>query len=265
MIKKIFTILFLITWLVYPFSYINAALNTHSVDLELGSTQFLDIADGSQTGLDLTGDHTFEAWVNLESLASDGATMCIICKWTGADRGYIWEILVDANKSTHGVWETGGANASTTTTDASVISGTGTWIHLAVSFDASVPDWAFYVDGSSVGDTTVASNATSIKNTAQPFEISARSSGTEEFFDGLIDEVRVWSDIRTSTEISNNKDIQLNGDEAGLVANYRFNNDLLDQTSNNNDLTNNNSATFSTSVPFAGTSEATGRNKSQVI
>ena len=47
---------------------------------------------------------------------------------------------------------------------------------------------------------------------------------------------------------------ELNGDEAGLVGYWKLNNSLLDETSNNNDLTNNNSATFSTTVaPIGGT------------
>ena len=48
--------------------------------------------------------------------------------------------------------------------------------------------------------------------------------------------------------------VELDGDEAGLVGYWKLNNSLLDETSNDNDLTNNNSATFSTDVPFSGSS-----------
>ena len=69
-------------------------------------------------------------------------------------------------------------------------------------------------------------------------------------FDGLIDEVRVWNDIRSGAEISANYQQQLTGSEANLVGYWRFNNDLTDETSSNNTLTNNNSATFNTDTPF---------------
>ena len=51
----------------------------------------------------------------------------------------------------------------------------------------------------------------------------------QALFDGLIDEVRIWNDKRTSTEISNNYQTQLNGNEAGLVAYWMLNNNAEDK------------------------------------
>ena len=45
-----------------------ASANTHSTDLESGSSQYWSITDASQTGLDITGDFSIEGWVKLESL-----------------------------------------------------------------------------------------------------------------------------------------------------------------------------------------------------
>ena len=63
--KKIFPIIILIL-LFIAFPILGA--NTHSIDLESGSSQYLSIADVSQTGLDITGDMTIACAVRVESL-----------------------------------------------------------------------------------------------------------------------------------------------------------------------------------------------------
>ncbi|MCD4790280.1 MAG: LamG domain-containing protein, partial [Bacteroidales bacterium] len=67
-----------------------------------------------------------------------------------------------------------------------------------------------------------------------------RLEGQEEF-DGKIDEVRLWSDVRTATEIRDNMCRTLDGGESGLIAYYRFDHKntsgqttLYDITSNEN-------------------------------
>ena len=48
-------------------------------------------------------------------------------------------------------------------------------------------------------------------------------SSPSDLFDGKIDEFRVWSDVRTETEIRQNMYRELNGNESGLIAYYKFN------------------------------------------
>ncbi|MEL7408479.1 MAG: LamG-like jellyroll fold domain-containing protein, partial [Cyanobacteria bacterium J06558_2] len=50
------------------------------------------------------------------------------------------------------------------------------------------------------------------------------SDGTREFFEGTIDDVRIWSTVRSGDEISDNYQNTLSGDEAGLVAYWNFDN-----------------------------------------
>ncbi len=49
------------------------------------------------------------------------------------------------------------------------------------------------------------------------------SSGTSEFTNGQMDEVRIWSTARTQQEIQDNMSSELAGNESGLVAYYRMN------------------------------------------
>ncbi len=45
-----------------------------------------------------------------------------------------------------------------------------------------------------------------------------------DWFKGMIDEVRVWDNVRTETEIRDNLDYSLVGSESNLAAYYNFDN-----------------------------------------
>lgn len=228
--------------------------NTHSIDLEASSSQYLSITGGDQTGLNFTGDFSFEAWVKLES---SGITQMILAKdSTTGGTGRAWGFYIDSgNKLTLEYF----ANDSTHTIHASTNSliteglATGEWHHLAVTADVSAKTVLMYLNSSSISVTQVSSNASAVANVATKVAIGARDRPTGSpsgFLDGLIDEVRAWNDIRTGTEISDNYQDELVGNEAGLVAYWRLNNNCIDKTSNGNILTPNASPVFSTDLPF---------------
>lgn len=226
--------------------------NTHSIDLESSSSQFAFIDDVSQTGLDLTGDCTFEAWIKLEQLPSTkGSNMVILAKQNTNNTGsYAYRVNLDtANKLASTFWDASN-NASANLTDSVFVSA-GEWIHIAVVMDVSVPSITIYKNGTEVDSTMSTENATSIGDNAYRFQIGTTNSDGSAlwFFDGLIDEVRVWNDVRTPEEISDNFEKELIGNETNLVGYWKFNNDALDTTSNNNDLTLLGSPSYSTDVP----------------
>jgi len=226
--------------------------NTNSISLVASSSQYLSITDANQTGLDLNSDFTIEAWVKLSSQPATDANFKIVSKYNAStnDRSY-WFAYRDVAgvKKINVRWGTNGTNGEDHWYTYTL--NNNTWYHLAVVVDLSLHSAEFFINGSSVG-TDSSGTFISIYNGAADFIIGAHAPGAS-FFDGLIDEARVWSDIRTATEISDNYQKELTGSEANLVGYWKLNNDLLDETANNNDLTNNNSATFSTDVPFTGT------------
>ena len=231
-------------------------LNTYSTDLESSSSQYWSITDASQTGLDLSGDLTFEAWIKPESVSGNDH---ILAKYVTSGNQRAYRFNLSNNGAGNFTVNLSGNGASGTTcafsSNNSVIT-TGTWQHVAFTYEASTQTGQLYLDGSSVTTNLIGTAPTSIKNSTAPFLVGSYKTGTANFFDGLIDEVRVWNVERTSGEISANYNTELVGNESGLVGYWRFNNDATDQTSNGNDLTNNNSATFSTDVPFTGAAGA---------
>lgn len=235
--------------------------NTHSLDLELSSSQYAKIADGSQTGLDLSTDFSFEAWIKLEQLPSvAGSIFYIIAKDDGTTNRSYGLFISNSDDKLKCTFHNG-ANATNYEMDEAFVSGdVGTWIHVAAVADISGPTVTFYKNGSASAGTANTTNATSITNTAEDFDIGCRdSSGTPGlFFDGKIDEVRVFSDIRTSGEILGAYNRELTAAEIAdskTVGYWKFNNSYLDETGNNNDLTASGSPVFSTDVPFSVTNK----------
>ncbi len=99
----------------------------------------------------------------------------------------------------------------------------GEWHRIGITCTASsdIEDAILYVDG--VDDGVSDSAAQSINtSSATLFRIGA-GIFTGASFDGLIDDVRIWSDVRTPTEMADNAWKQLNGDEAGLEGYWQMN------------------------------------------
>lgn len=259
-VQNAFVLFLLIGFLVGSFALQSDAANTHSIDLENSSSQYLSIADGSQTGLDVTSNFSIEAWVKPESLPSSGSAPVIAGKWQGSDRGYVLFIWND--NGTHKiVIEFNDSSAARSKWYTTYTLSTSSWTHIAASVTAGTPSASMYINGSAVSLTSIETSATSVKNTATPFAIGALGDGTE-FFDGLIDEVRVWNYARTGTEIADDRLRELNGNETGLVGYWKLNNSLGDTTANGNTLSNNGSAIHSTDNPFNAFAESLKVRKS---
>lgn len=224
--------------------------NTHSIDLEAGSSQYLTANDSAS--LSPTGAMSVEAWVKLESLPANNSSFRVVSKgYDGnVDRSYTFDIVHEGGVRyiafSNSAAGSGGGTAQVTWTPS-----TATWYHIAATYATSSGTVKFYVDGSQQG-TTQTGNPTSIFNGTSTCAIGNNSSGTDVFFDGLIDEVRIWSATRSDSEIADNRSTELVGNETNLNAYWKLNNDLTDSTANSNTLTNNGSATFSTDVPFSG-------------
>lgn len=214
----------------------------YAVDLEASSNQYASIADASQTGLDLADDFTFEAYVRVESIG--GTPKTILSKGrvydTQAQMQYQFAVHTDGKLS---------LTTYTATTQATIYSTgvltAGVDYYVAVAYDLSAGQAFFYING--VLDSSPTGGKTTMNNTAYPFYIGANFNNyggiVENLFDGLVKNVAVFSDIRTAGEIVSDMGT-LVGNEANLVAYWEFNNDYLDKTANNNDLTAANSPTF---------------------
>lgn len=228
--------------------------DTHSIDFERGSKQYSSIPDANQTGLDIIADISFEFWAKFEELpATGGVQFPIVAKWNqgDGDYSYLLQFLQVNDHLQFLARNNGTTNMTQSQSDAAavVVGDLGVCVHYAVTVDISVPSVIMYKDGDVIASSMLNTAATFIADTPAEFTIASQNEVGDyaNAYDGILDDVRVWNDIRTPTEISDNMNIELVGDEAGLAGYWRFNEDLLDATSNDNDLTANNGPIFDSS------------------
>jgi hypothetical protein len=224
----------------------NSSGEKRSIDFEREEGKYLFINDGSQQGLDITGDFTVEAWVKPESIS---AAHTIVSKW-GAGQGSYW-IGFELDGPYRKLFVNLSPNG-TTEVDKKLIydMGTGTWRHLAVSCRiVSFGACDIYVDAQLVG--TLTGFPSNIFSGTGRFEVGTAEAG--RMHDGLLDEVRVWNKARTQSEIANDYRAILLGTEPGLVAYYSFDGasgSVTDKSLRGNHLTASGTMLFVTTTPF---------------
>ncbi|HVU56514.1 MAG TPA: LamG-like jellyroll fold domain-containing protein [Puia sp.] len=183
---------------------------------------------------------TAEAWINPTTLSA--TNMGIVGLRT--DGSTATRFSVHVSSTTIGMYN----GSDFQTIPASIP--TGTWTHLAFVFNASSTDvYQGTTSGTNtlIGTIPLGVGTATLTNLTIGYSKNNNPPFDNEFFDGAIDEVRLWNTVRTPTEISDNMLGTLSGGEAGLVAQYAFdtgvpsgdNTGLLtgyDNTANGNDL-----------------------------
>ncbi|MBL4706639.1 MAG: hypothetical protein JKY54_19070, partial [Flavobacteriales bacterium] len=123
----------------------------------------------------------------------------------------------------------------------------GEWHHIAAVYDGT--DKIIYIDGVEVARKVNAHGGNSLGTGATRFgmlgdgseSISFNADRNNLYYNGAIDEARIWNSVRTPTQISTYKDSCLAGSEPGLQAYFNMNEGtgttLNDVTGNGNDGT----------------------------
>lgn len=132
-----------------------------------------------------------------------------------------------------------------------VVLATGLWQQVGVTWDASASTAVFYLNAMQIGTSVGA--LTSISDNASRFGIGKYIDGASAaaaFYNGLIDEVQVFSNLQSDSDFvfANSSQVAVNA--PGLVAYYKLNNSYNDATANTNNLTASGSPVFSSDVPF---------------
>jgi len=95
------------------------------------------------------------------------------------------------------------------------------WHHIAFTYEVQTGKVKVYYNGDLLYTTTASKT---IEAGNGPLRIGARVyEEYPEYFSGMLDEVRIWSVIRTPEEIKANYKKELSGNETGLSAYYNFN------------------------------------------
>ncbi|MCP4074246.1 MAG: hypothetical protein GY742_21355, partial [Hyphomicrobiales bacterium] len=179
-----------------------------------GSNDYVDI---NGDVIDLASSFTLEAWIK-----TTGTRVGILAKrdddstWESGDKVFC---IFDSGQIIFEGWGSGRIEGEAVVND-------GQWHHIAVVWDSSNHSAGkIYVDGD---DDTLTSgyNGGNADNSGDTIKIG--SYFAENNFNGEMDEIRIWDDVRIEegtngiNEISDNMNVQLTGTEDNLVAYYRM-------------------------------------------
>ena len=133
----------------------------------------------------------------------------------------------------------GGVIASqlgSTSSESGFTASANTWYHVVLVHDDSENTLKWYVDGTAKNTNT----SVNIGSNTGQFKLGTNSGSSDKWFDGQMDELRIWSAALAEAQIPGDSgtDSILIGNESNLVAYYRFDDasgtSLNDFTSNNN-------------------------------
>lgn len=191
---------------------------------------------------------SIEGWVNYSSL---DANMALASKGDIGVIGGPWALRWTNDNVLH-LYISDGSTTSDST--VSWTPSTGTWYHVAATHDTS-GNVKFYINGVQQGTTQTGARTAIAGADTNSFFIGGYSTtgGTTvtntTITNGNISLVRFWSSVRTVTEINDNKCNVFGGAQTNMIGEWSLDNVLTDASGNGFTLTNNGSATFTSSVP----------------
>lgn len=185
------------------------AQNTLDFD---GSNDYVDC--GNDTSLQIAGKQiTLEAWIYATAWKTNAYDGNVICKeYNTSNYGYM--LRVGAGGKLNFALGDGTWHEITTGALMSV----NTWYHIAGTYDGT--KMRVYLDGINVDSLSYTGNISKTPN--NNLTIGAHLTYSR-YFQGQIDEVRIWSVCKTATQIMAGKGDELCATQSGLRAYYKFN------------------------------------------
>ena len=104
----------------------------------------------------------------------------------------------------------------------------GVWYHVAATYNTSTATWKLYVNGVEETTTTVLATFAGVVPRSDSIQglgigTTLNSTGARAgFFQGIIDEARIWNVTRTQSQIANNKDAKIISGQSGMLARFGF-------------------------------------------
>lgn len=166
-------------------------------DFERGDTEYLSISDAGQNGLDLSTTFTLSSWVKVES--SVGNYEGIITKADGGEISYAFG--TDGTGIRMWLDDDGFVGGGVEISTASNFYTAGVWTLITITYDGNVI--RIYKDGAeqTTGDFPYTTNIAPHQGSSA-FYLGYWDSQSE-YFDGNIDEVRVYNRTLSSSEVQN--------------------------------------------------------------
>lgn len=193
----------------------------------------------SLNNMDVSGNAlTIEAMVNSSDFSNCDLQDCrIISKAIGlATADHYWMLSTNgsgANTVMRFRLKTNGTSTTLQATTGNLSA--NSWYHVAATYDGS--NMRIFLNGAQIASTPKTGSLTTNPAVQAWIGDNPPTNGVRSW-KGEIDEVRIWNTARTQAQIQANSNVELSGNEAGLLAYYQFNEGdgqiITDQTGNNN-------------------------------
>jgi hypothetical protein len=169
-----------------------------------GADDYVDVSTNTNIPVG-NNNYTIETWFNATAMGTEG-----IIGWGDYNNGgnNVNALRLTGNGIVNYWW---GNDLAIVTGDIS-----GAWHHVAVTYDGTTR--SIYLDGVLSGSDTPGANNVPFSN-----NLTIGRTWTSEYFNGSIDELRIWNVVRTQGQIQDNMNCSIPGGKPGLVANYNFN------------------------------------------
>ena len=202
--------------------YFILTISSASARLEAGYALLLDAASTSHVlvtnapALNFTTQATFEAWVMPNTLKCN----TIVSRGDGSSANTDFIFQVGFNGAVCGTEMRLAFFGSQAWHVSSSTIPLFQWSHVAATYDGA--QVRLYINGAL--DRTLPRAGSLLKSTDQAFYIGRQGSQCAcNFFDGQIDELRIWNVVRSPSEIATGYLQTLTGTEPGLAAYWKFN------------------------------------------
>ncbi len=194
-----------------------------------GTNQYVIIPD--QNNIDLSDNFTIEAWIYPTGPGSNGVEGGVIINKENS-----YEVAHFADGTLQYALSANGAGTDWAWVNTGMVAPLNTWTHFALVKSGTTV--SFYLNASAQG--THPGNPATLTANTQLLRLGGRILGSQ-YFNGAIEEVRIWNTSRSQAEIKANAfNRNLSNSATGLVAYYRMN--------EGSGLTTVNSATSTTGI-----------------
>lgn len=184
----------------------------------------------------VNGTFSIEAWINVDNTGDQN----IVHKSTGTVCGQNQRqfnfYVIGRRLQFNSYYALNGSRRRRVT--GNTVIPTNEWVHVAVTYDGAIDSnngldrVNLYVNGQQestalavnvgvLGDIVPGTAPLSVGLLLGAGDVVC--SNATEHFDGQMDEVRIWNDVRTPAEIQDNMSQKLNGNEAGLIGYWNMN------------------------------------------
>ena len=204
-----------------------------------GSNDYVDILDDNK--LDFTTAFTIEGWVYPKSASSTAAEVIFgkvndLGSGNGSDVAYMLRLY-------NGKFQIEVGNGTSPSKYYAVNNyDQNKWQHVAMVY--SLGTLSFYFNGVLQASQNTGYTNNSILTTSSSFKFGVYKPAFAQYFNGTLDNFRLWNVARSASDISANMNTEIIGNVSGLVASYTFNqgignnantsiNTVEDQTNNN--------------------------------